>query len=228
MNILPMNEEDQQLFYHYSIHNYFSKDLLSHFRRFEFSKGEHICLQDEKLPFFLFLVRGRIKIYASLENGKQLLLRFYEPLEVIGDVEFIDESTTTCSIECLNDCVLFGIDYHYFRQSVFDDPLFLRMLSASLTEKVINRANSSNINLSYALENRLASYLIATTQFEHSNSNLVATNLRELADLLGTSYRHLHRVLKDFESKGLVTRNQGDIIINDPVTLRDMAGEIYK
>ncbi len=67
------------------------------------------------------------------------------------------------------------------------------------------------MNLTYPLENRVASYLDSISQgANHQTIDEFKTcTIGEMAELLCTSYRHLSRVLNDFEQKGMIQRNRG-------------------
>ncbi|WP_109606267.1 helix-turn-helix domain-containing protein [Oceanotoga teriensis] len=52
--------------------------------------------------------------------------------------------------------------------------------------------------------------------------------MTELADLLGTSYRHLNRVIKKLSEIGVIKREDNFIKIIDRVYLEGLAGDIYK
>ncbi|WP_249599343.1 helix-turn-helix domain-containing protein, partial [Peribacillus frigoritolerans] len=54
-------------------------------------------------------------------------------------------------------------------------------------------------------------------------------NLMEIADLIGTSYRHLNRVIHKFCGEGIIQRKKGVINIKDLSRLRERAeGNIYE
>ena len=77
----------------------------------------------------------------------------------------------------------------------------------------------------YPLENRLASYILATYTNEYSNST---ENLTQISEFLGSSYRHLLRVLNKLESEGIIKRNNKKLIILDKDRLEELAGDLYQ
>jgi CRP-like cAMP-binding protein len=53
--------------------------------------------------------------------------------------------------------------------------------------------------------------------------------LTELADLLGTSYRHLNRVIKKLSLESIIERKKGVFYIKDIQKLKELAiGNIYE
>jgi CRP-like cAMP-binding protein len=84
----------------------------------------------------------------------------------------------------------------------------------------------------YPVEVRLASYLLSVS-FDESNSafheELRASSLVDVANLIGTSYRHLNRVIRKMIEEGLVERAKGYIVIKDRKGLSELAGHnIYE
>ncbi|MNI78242.1 DNA-binding transcriptional activator YeiL [compost metagenome] len=84
----------------------------------------------------------------------------------------------------------------------------------------------------YPVEVRLASYLLSISTEEDGtvfHEELDAFNLTDIANLIGTSYRHLNRVIQKLCTDGLIERNQGFILVKDRAGLREVAGHnIYE
>jgi CRP-like cAMP-binding protein len=74
----------------------------------------------------------------------------------------------------------------------------------------------------YPVEVRLATYLLSVSQ-------LSTSSLTDAAQLIGTSYRHLNRVIQKFCAEGLIARKKEFIIIMDREGLSALASNnIYK
>ena len=66
----------------------------------------------------------------------------------------------------------------------------------------------------YPLENRMAAYLLEK-EGEVGRGNWVRVSLTDLAQYLGTSYRHLSRVIKHFDEAGWIDRERGRMRISN-------------
>ncbi|WP_235440355.1 helix-turn-helix domain-containing protein, partial [Bacillus cereus] len=53
-------------------------------------------------------------------------------------------------------------------------------------------------------------------------------NLTEIAELLGTSYRHLLRTLNLFCDKNIINKNNGCFEVVNVEVLRELAADVYK
>lgn len=190
-----------------------------------FAKGEHICVQGQPLEYLLFLVEGKAKAYITVSSGKSLLLCFYERPEVIGDVELLSgDRTATTSLQALEEVTCIGIRISQHGAALLGDARFLQHIGTGLGEKLKRSSHNSTINLTYPLENRLAAYILSTMQ----EDNRFSEQLTQLADLLGTSYRHLLRTLDGLIERGILEKKGRSLLVRDQVALRSMASDIFQ
>ncbi|MBS4538854.1 cyclic nucleotide-binding domain-containing protein [Clostridium sp. D2Q-11] len=214
----------------YNIQDIFEKDMTPSMELILFDKNEHICREQERLDYFYFLVEGKAKVYKLLENGRSLLLTFYNPLVVIGDVEFIDIDVATSNVQALEKTICLGIPMNELRKEITSDTKFLKYVCKVLGYKLDRISKVSSINLLYSVENRLASYLLAIAPNDSANTNIdefFTCKLTEMAELLGVSYRHLLRTINTLCEKRIIKRNKGSITILNRDLLKELAGDIY-
>lgn len=214
----------------YELEKLFSIEIREYMHLFRFNKNEYICREEEYLNNMFFLVDGKAKVSKHLENGKSLLLSFYNPLKIIGDVEFIKNNKTDCSVQAIRDTYCIGIKFEIVRSKLISDCKFLLNVCDYLSEKLRDNSNNSSINLLYPLENRLASYMVAFANLDAYNNKKIIFNesYSEIAELLGTSYRHLHRTLNKFCSEGILEKKNREYSIENYDKLLYLAGDLYK
>ncbi|OEH93622.1 Crp/Fnr family transcriptional regulator [Bacillus solimangrovi] len=227
---------DRELLNHflktYQIESIFNGHLRQHLSLYSFQQGELICSQGEQSQNLYIFVKGKLKIYTTSVEGKTLILAFKAPLELIGDIEYVRDIEIINTVEAVSSGYLIGIHYKWLKKYATDSLPFTRFLLEIITEKFHIKSNSLRFNLMYPVEVRLASYLLSVS-FEESEDNfqeqLKTDSLPDAANLIGTSYRHLNRVLSQFRSKGLIERKKGYIVVEDRQGLREIAGHnIYE
>lgn len=109
-----------------------------------------------------------------------------------------------------------------------DDVTWLHYLLEGITRKFEMKSQSMSFNLFYPVDVRLASYLLSMTPEETTLGSTV-DELTDIADLIGTSYRHVNRTLKRFVEAGLIARDRRHITIMDRARLMAVVGEsIYE
>lgn len=215
----------------YNIDDIFTENMRAYMELMLFNKNEYICKLDEELKYFYFFVHGKAKVYTSLSNGKSLLLGFYIPFKIIGDVEFMKHKCAISNMQVIEESYCIAIPMEIIRSGTLEDCKFLRFVCAELGEKLNSLSNYSSINLLYPLENRLASYiLVSTSCMENGGKGNVVFqgNLTEISELLGTSYRHLLRVLNKLCNLGAIRKNEGNYEIINIELLEKMSGDLYK
>ncbi|MCP1423698.1 CRP-like cAMP-binding protein [Paenibacillus xylanexedens] len=203
---------------------------LAELRLLEAAKGEMICTKGERPERLYFLVQGKLKIYTTLPNGKSLLLRFSTPLALVGDLELVNGKEAMNTVESVSKSLLLGISYRALQNTYAENPKFLHFMLSQVTHKLYTFSNLSSLNMLYPVESRFASYLLSTMgQDESSSEEIQTSKLTELADMLGTSYRHLNRVVQDLCNRDIIRKVQRKLVICDLEQLRVIAGgDIYE
>jgi len=108
---------------------------------------------------------------------------------------------------------------------------FTEHLLRGVSEKLFIEANASSNHLMSTLEERLAGYLVSLSEsgnelFQDEMSQL---KRKEVAEWLGTSYRHLNRTLQAFADEGLVEKTRTQVTILDATRLKERAnGMLYE
>lgn len=212
------------------LNNIFSENMKEYMTLYMFSKNEYICKEGEVLDNMFFLVEGKAKVCKILENGRSILLSFYNPIKIIGDVELVRSAVADCNVQVIKDTYCIGIKFDIVRSRLIKDCKFLLNICTYLGEKISISSNNSSINLLYPLENRLASYMIAYINIGDRNNKkfIFKESYHEIAELLGTSYRHLNRTLNKLCDDGILKKDGKEYIIEDFDKLSYLAGDLYK
>lgn len=220
----------EKYYFKYQMDQLFTTDLLKEFELIKVNSLEYICLQQQEMEYLWFLVEGKAKVVKMLENGKNLLLSFYEPFSVIGDIELIKESQAACTVQALSTCYLLVLPIHQFRVALQKDIKVMNFICNALAQKLDYISNNSSINLLYPVENRLASYInkVSIEQEGSGGIRCFNENLTQLAELLATSYRHLLRTLNHLCQTKVLDRQKEGYMILDENTLSQLGEGMYE
>ncbi|MBO0993023.1 Crp/Fnr family transcriptional regulator [Bacillus sp. SD088] len=198
----------------------------------QYDPDEIILLEGSELESLLFLVEGNVKITSSIETGKSLLLRFAQPFSIIGDIELIQEVPVQSQVKAVNTCLFIGLPVHYIKQFEMKNPNFLRTLLEHVSYKLQTCTTASRVNLLATVESKFASYLLSTLSVESKHrfgKEIQTSNIKEIADLLGTTYRHLNRVIQSLIQKNMIEKDKDFIRIVDWSSLEKLSNGIrYK
>jgi len=205
--------------------NVFPDKLKPHLSLHVFDEGDLICAQGEPAETLYVLVKGKIKIYNNSAEGRTLVISFKTPLEVIGDIEYIGGTEIKNTVEAVSSVVMIGVPYPWMRKYGDDSPSMLRFLLGIMTKKFFYKTDHTSLNLMYPVEVRLASYLLSVS-FDETDDGFVGrlpvSSVTDTANLLGTSYRHLNRVIRKLAAEGWIERNKTFIVVKDREALQKL------
>jgi CRP-like cAMP-binding protein len=226
MKEIQDREQLQSYLNTHQIESIFNEALIPYLSLYSFEQGELICSQGDPAQFLYVLVKGKIKIYNTSAAGRTLVISFKTPLEVIGDIEFIQGTDILNTVEAVSSVCMIGVHHRWLKKYGSDYSPLLKFLLEIITKKFFIKSNSMSLNLMYPVEVRLASYILSVS-FDESDSlfrgKLSTSRLTDAANLIGTSYRHLNRVIQKFCTEGLVERSKEFILVKDKEGLKALA-----
>ena len=191
-----------------------------------FLNGQRLVSQDDEAHTLYFLVKGKLKISVLSPEGKRLILAFKTPFDIVGDIEYVRDCRFINTVEAVTDIEVIGISHDILRKQLNENAAWLQFLLRTITQKFESKSRAMNFNLLYTVDVRVASYLHSMTP---TQPVLDSTSLVDMADLIGTSYRHLNRVLRQFEEAGWLVKKRGKITLLDRKALLAQAGQnIYE
>lgn len=208
----------------YKFHKIFTNLDAIPFSLQKYKAGEILLHEGIKLHSLFYLVEGKVKATSSVETGKSLLLRFNHPLAIIGDIELVRHVPVQSQITAVTDCLCIVLPCDYIYNFEMNNPLFLQDLLNHVSYKLQTSTTASRVNLLASVENRFASYLLSTTTPDNEfGLELQTTKIGEIADLLGTTHRHLNRVVRDLCERGIIEKKRCSLRILNKQVLEEMS-----
>lgn len=196
-----------------------------------YSPGECIYEQGFPIPFLSFLVKGKVKIYTTSEDGKRLIITFNKPLELFGEIELVQQVDTIHTIEAVTPVHIATLSLETaikWRK----DCSFNEILLQSVSRKFFTKSTTLSFHLLHEADVRLASYLASISHDEQGifmNHLIPKSELKTIAEFIGVTVRHQNRCIQSFEKEGIVKRIPGFIEIIDAERLVQYAKEnIYE
>ncbi|WP_026561863.1 transcriptional regulator YeiL [Bacillus sp. J37] len=216
------NEKKQRFIKDHSINQLFSFPIEEFIEVHEYERDEWI-IQEGKRPFYLFyVIEGKAKIYVTHQNGKVSLLNFINANDYIGEMELLNDVYYTKGIQASTKTICFAIPFHSCHETLLDDVVFLRELTKFLSMKATNMAAKYSQSLSFPLENRLAEFILQT-----SDGGIYKEKHVTVCEFLGVSYRHLMHVVSQFSKKGYIQKEGRYFRIKQPNSLYELAEMLW-
>ncbi len=198
--------------------SWFSTDIEPCLELHSFHKDEYIFTQFDKPNYVYFFVSGKAKVHQVNKNGSVTLIKFYVTGDLVGDLELLDIATSAVSLQAMEEVLCIGINTNKYKNLLLNDTVFLKALATQLGKKMLEDTINFSKNQTYAVENRLAAFIL-TSQVDGCFNE----TLTEVADYLGTSYRHLLRVLSSLCSNGYLMKSPSGYQIIAADQLQELA-----
>ncbi|MCM3439601.1 transcriptional regulator YeiL [Metabacillus halosaccharovorans] len=216
------NEKKQRFIKDHSINQLFSFPTEEFIEVHEYERDEWI-IQEGKRPFYLFyVIEGKAKIYVTHQNGKVSLINFINANDYIGEMELLNDVYYTKGIQASTKMICLAIPFHSYRETLLEDVVFLRELTKFLSMKATNMAAKYSQSLSFPLENRLAEFILQT-----SDEGIYKEKHVTVCEFLGVSYRHLMHVISQFSKKGYIQKEGRYYRIKRPNSLYELAEMLW-
>lgn len=204
----------------YELSNVLNKQLLEHMSISTYKKGEFIIRAGEQPTYLYFLVEGRVKYYTSSEEGKTLILGFTNPFAVFGDIEFTQNLPYTNTAEAVTDTIVLKLPLTIVHQEGMNYLPFTTFMLKILTRKFYINNKTVSLNFLYGADVRVASYILSMTVSEET---VPVSHLKEAAEYMGTTYRHVNRILNALIKDGIIERSNKKIRVINREKLNERA-----
>ena len=180
----------------YQLSQHLNENLLRCLRVVQFSEQQPVYIADTEQHALYFLVDGKAQVNYYLANGKRSILTLITPFSVIGDIELFEDMLLQLNVTTTETSTFLAIDKTDVMHYGYNDPIFLRFLLHHMGRK-LQGSGYTQVASDLPLINRLAIYLLA--QATDENGHLIPETKPLIADLIGTTPRHLNRVIKALE-----------------------------
>lgn len=185
-------------------------------RHFDVYKRKQRIYNEGNHPVRLYYVqKGKVKIYKTNNDGKQLIIRIAGEGEFFGYTAMLKERVYQGSAEALEDAEIVGLPKSEVEELLNANPeisrKFIRLLANDLLEK-----EEQLIHIAYnSLRRKVADALLTVCRKykDAANECLISLNRENLAAVAGTATESLIRTLTDFKAEKLIDIIEGKIKI---------------
>ena len=159
------------------------------------------------------VLSGRVKVYASSDDGRELVLTEYGPGEYFGELS-IDGDKRSASIKALEPCTCRVVQGSELRQFLVEHPDF----AMHLTRKLIGMVRRLTEQVrSMALQDVYGRMVRVLTDLSEpvGDARVLRHKLtqQDIADRVGSSREMVNRVMKELTAGGYVTQRDGRLVI---------------
>ncbi|MFO7790347.1 MAG: Crp/Fnr family transcriptional regulator [Bacteroidota bacterium] len=192
----------------------------------KYEKGMVLYEEGSRINGFYCICQGIIKVFKTGIEGKEQIIRFAKPGDIIGYRSVISGEAACTSAKVLKDaviCFIYTRDLYHLLQK--NAEFGIEMLQLACTE--LGEANNYITDIAQkSVRERLAEVLInLKEQFGLDEDGILQIYLtrEELANLIGTATESVIRLLSEFKQDNLIALHGRKIIIVDEARLNRIA-----
>lgn len=187
---------------------------LSEERELRTFRKKEIIFQEGDLPRRLyFIARGKVKIYKTNEDGKELIIQVLDAGHFIGYTALLKEEEYSTSAAAMEESEISFIPREDFLLLLHGNRDFSAQFVKMLTSNVIEQEEKL-LSLAYnSIRKRVAEALIELYQRQQAEQISILRD--DLAGMVGTAKESVIRTLTDFKNEGYLQIENGVITITD-------------
>jgi len=189
-------------------------------------RGSVVYEEGNRIKGFYCVQKGIVKIYKTGIDGKEQIIRFAKPGDVIGYRSVVSNEPACTTTEALEESILCHIPAEILLNLIQLNGNFAVELM-KLTCKELGEANSYITDIAQkTVKERLAEILIQLEEeFGEDEAGVLRVSLtrEELSNIVGTATESIIRLLSEFKNRGYLELNGRKIKILDKPGLRYIA-----
>lgn len=190
----------------------------------KFKAGETILKQGTTGTHIISMIEGMVKVYLEGYNNRKLILSIVKPWQFLGGPGVHTDNKNHYSVTALVDSLVCFIDRNNFNKVLLRNPKFSFAFIEYLSHKSINQFNKLISLTQKQMPGRLADALLylSNVVYEDTTFNLHLSR-QDLADLSSMSKDSAIRILKEFETDGIINLKGKNVGINSLDKLKEIS-----
>lgn len=191
-----------------------------------YKKGTYIYHEGNRIAGIYVVLKGILKIFKTGIDGKEQIIRFAKPYELIAFRSVISGELACTTAKTLEDCVLSYIPQETLFHLVKTNGQFsLELLQLACRE--LGEANEYITDIAQkTVRERLAEILVHLKEnfgLDNESALQISLTREELANIVGTATESVIRLLSEFKADKLIEINGRKIKILNYNLLRKIA-----
>lgn len=194
-----------------------------------FRAGEHIFREGDEFNSIAGIRAGTVKTYVNDLNGREQVLGFFLPGEVIG-LNAISQSRYPCNAVALDNVLLCRFAFPKMATLAASMPGLQQQLFRLLSDDI---GKASLLAGDYTADERMAAFLIIMSR-RFAARGLSPTRFRltmartDIANYLRLAAETVSRILKRFQQDGLIKVERRELELLDSSRLQEIARNLLR
>jgi len=179
--------------------------------------GEHVFWEGDTPNYFYIVAKGKIKVFKHASSGKEFIIAFLGPGEMVGGVAVFENQPYPASAQAVIETKVLGIKREDFISFLNSRPqVVLRIISVLSERLIVAQARLGDL-AGEKVEQRLARTLL---MLSIKLGPTLPFTRQEIADMVGTTTETAIRVMSHLKDRGIIRSTRGKTVIIDELKLR--------
>jgi len=192
-------------------------------------RGNTVYHEGSRINGTFLVIEGILKIFKTGFDGKEQIIRFAKPADLIGFRSVISDELACSTTKVIQDTVLCYLPGEVLSDLIKENSIFTMTLM-KLTCKELGESNKFLTDIAQkTVRERLAEVLLLlmdTFELDEDNTLQISLTREELANLVGTATESVIRLLSEFKTDRLIELNGRKIkLLNIPKLIK--IGNVY-
>jgi CRP/FNR family transcriptional regulator, cyclic AMP receptor protein len=200
--------------------------LFVHGGRRRFSAGGTIMYERQVAEEVFVLLSGRVKVAHITPEGREIVLNFCGPGEMIGEMAVIDSGTRSVTIEALEPVEALAIPAARFRAMLETHPRIAVEILSAISRRVVDASRRQIEFAGAQVLGRVASRILELSErygeVAEDGGVVIALPISqaELAGWVGSSREAVSQALHTLRELGVIATERRRIVVRDVEALR--------
>ncbi len=186
-------------------------------QRWRLERGT-VLFAEGKMPEGVWvIIEGVVELVVKAGRARRVI-QIIKSGGAVGDPYLLLDKAPSCTARTLEETRCFFLPAQTFLQLIHDHSSLARLWLYNLATRVLQGHMRLTEVLAGSLEERVARIVT-----EEADDGILRLPQRTLAEMLGVQRTSVNKVLKDFESKGLIELMYGQMLVKGEKQLRAIA-----
>ena len=190
--------------------------------RKSYTRGSQILGAGDPTDSLYILISGRIKVFMSDLDGKEVILAVLEPNEFVGEMGLIDNSPRSANVVALEPCEVVCISKADFKRCLAENFDMAMTVMRGLVKRLRDADKQIGSLALMDVYGRVARLLLETAE-DVDGEKVVTRKLskQDIARMIGASREMVSRVMKHLQEAGYIELRADAIVVRDSIPLPD-------
>ncbi len=185
-----------------------------------FRKNTIVINQDDETYSLYVILSGRVKVFVSGEDGREVVLNYQSTGDYFGDLALIDKQPRVASVITTEPSKFMIISRDDFMTCLSRNPEIAINLMKPMTSRMRMLAQNVSSLALMDVYGRVARVLLQQSVERDGEMVTERITQQEIADMVSASRAMVSRILKDLKTGGYITIDKKRITIHQKLPVR--------